>query len=156
MRGPLLALLAALAVGSATGAVAFTSARDAVTPEPPAATPAGAAVVPATSDPCAEPASADPACVVVVPVPAAVQMSDDDGADPGAGDVAPAPRRPGVKLRGDGSVDDCCGGIDDDRSGRRAGDDDRESDRDRDRDDHDRDDRDHDEDDDHDDDADDD
>jgi hypothetical protein len=153
MRGPLLALLAALAVGSATGAVAFTSARDAVTPGPPAATPSGAAVVPAASDPCADAGGADPACVVVVTVPAAVQASGDNGTITRATEaVAPAPKRPGVKLRGDGSVDDCCGGIDDDRSGRRGGHDasrpdDHDHDHDHDHDDEDDEDRDDDEDD---------
>lgn len=134
MHSKLLTLIAALAVGGATGAVAFTSVRD--TGPAPEQTSVSVPVAPAaaSNDPCADPASTDPACVVVVPVPAAAvatsaSSSDDDGtADQGRGDAAPAPFAPGVKLRGDGTVDDCCGGADDDRSGRRGGDDDSDDD----------------------------
>jgi len=138
----LLALIAALAVGGTTGAVAFTSTRGAGAGPAPAQSP--------VADPCADPTSTDPACVVVVPVPAPPQVGDDDTTGQESGGVAPAPRAPaapGVKLRGDGSVDDCCGGPDDDRSGRRGGDD-RGRDDDRDDDDGDHDDRDDDRDDD--------
>lgn len=123
MHTKLLTLIAALAVGGATGAVAFTSVRD-TGPAPeqaPVSVSVPAAPVASTVDPCADPASTDPACVVVVQVPAAAtssSSSDDDGtADQGRGDAAPVPVAPGVKLRGDGTVDDSSSGIDDDRSG---------------------------------------
>ena len=123
MSSKLLALLAALAVGGTTGAVAFTSARGEAPPPLPQPSVA--------LDPCADPASRAPECVVVVPVPAPAGASVDAPAVA----PAPAPVQAGGsgKRRGDGSLDDSGGAPDDDRSGRRGGqergrDDDRDDD----------------------------
>lgn len=136
MHTKLLSFLAVLAVGGTTGAVAYTtvsntspaSADDGITATTPAATTDDTApddkqtagLVPA--DPCLDPASTDPACVVVAHVSpaevAAPAALDDDGTlDQGSGDAPGLPLQPGAPLgdrRGDGTVDDSSTGADDD------------------------------------------
>jgi hypothetical protein len=138
MRSKILAVTTTLALGTGLGGIAFATVRGDSAPAP-AVVPAA---VSATPDPCSNPASDDPECVVVVrvPAPAAVpaapgSVSDDGTADQGRGDRAgaPAPVRTAsssrTSNRGPGSATSGRHGSDDaeresDDSGRDGGGDD--------------------------------